>query len=300
MKDSLDAKHQQAVKDSLSAKPQRATSDVFKSETSRVRGGNTLIILLPFEEEQAVLGILSKYNPIISETVPPIPPPLGTNPGNTGSPNRVDSIPVDNTNNTTTTNVAQNVMIFPVGWKDRQETQSIIFSCLPNNVMKSVIKCTTAKSMLNHLILAHEGPSDTKDIKIAALRLKFNPFKALKGEKVNGIFTRLKCLLNNIENIGVSIPQAEVNATFVNSLTKKWLSMNQTQRANNSIKNDSLATLYGKYNYEEGLINQIYESETQRFTVQASSSKASIFNNHFQDSDSDVEKDPRSSSEILS
>ncbi|GJR97629.1 hypothetical protein Tco_0269803 [Tanacetum coccineum] len=95
--------------------------------------------------------------------------------------------------------------------------------------------------MWNDLILAHEGPSDTRDTK----RLKYNAFKSLEGEKVNGTFTRLKCLLNDLENNGVTIPQANVNATFVNSLPRKWMSMNQTQRANNSIKNDSLDTLYG-------------------------------------------------------
>ncbi|GKB60927.1 hypothetical protein Tco_0917113 [Tanacetum coccineum] len=37
--------------------------------------------------------------------------------------------------------------------------------------------------------LPNEGPSDTKDTKIAALRLKFNAFKPLEDEKVNGTFT---------------------------------------------------------------------------------------------------------------
>ncbi|GJU47052.1 hypothetical protein Tco_1204318 [Tanacetum coccineum] len=127
----------------------------------------------------------------------------------------------------------------------------IIISCLPNDVIKPIIKCKNAKEIWNDLILTHEGPSDTRDTKIAALRLKFNVFKSL---------------------------EAEVNATFVNILPRKWLSMNQTQRANNSIKSDSLASLYGKYNYEEGLIDQIYEHETQRFTIQTSSSKALISN----------------------
>ncbi|GKC97288.1 hypothetical protein Tco_1167563 [Tanacetum coccineum] len=77
------------------------------------------------------------------------------------------------------------------------------------DVMKYVIKCKTAKEMWNDLILAQEGPSDTRDTKIAALSLKFNAFKSL---------------------------EAELNATFVNSLPRKWLSMNQTHRANNSIK----------------------------------------------------------------
>ncbi|GJW65329.1 hypothetical protein Tco_0117213 [Tanacetum coccineum] len=121
--------------------------------------------------------------------------------------------------------------------------KSIIISYLPNDVMKSVIKCKIAKAMWNDLILAYEGPSDTKYTKIAALRLKFNAFKALEGVKVNGTYTRLKCLLNDLKNNGVTIPSPEVNATFVNSLPRKWLSMNQTQRANNSIKNKSLATL---------------------------------------------------------
>ncbi|GJS34985.1 hypothetical protein Tco_0533367, partial [Tanacetum coccineum] len=283
------------------------------------------------------------------------PPPLGTSSGSTGNPNpnRVDTMPTNDTPNTTPiTNVGQNVVDenLPqlldnrggshvtnvpefdkedfISWKVRfliflnglepyllktlkdgpfvpmsslstsdnplpkrqnqwsntesrlvnqdKRLKSIIISCLPNDVMKSVIKCKTAKEMWNDLILDREGPSNIRDTKIAALRLKFNAFKSLEGEKVNGTFTRLKCLLNDLENNGIIIPQAEVNATFVISLPKKWLSMNQTQRANNSIKNDNLATLYGKYNYEEGMIDQIYESD-----------------------DSDVEEDQRTSNEFM-
>nr|GEV22983.1 RNA-directed DNA polymerase, eukaryota [Tanacetum cinerariifolium] len=87
--------------------------------------------------------------------------------------------------------------------------KSIIISCLPNGVMKSVIKCATAKAMWSDLILAHEGSSDTRDTKIVALRIKFNAFKAFEGEKVNGTFTRLKYLLNDLENNGVSISQTK-------------------------------------------------------------------------------------------
>nr|GEV86045.1 hypothetical protein [Tanacetum cinerariifolium] len=94
-----------------------------------------------------------------------------------------------------------------------KKLKSIIISFLLNDVMKSVIKCKTTKEMWNDLILAHEGPSDTRDTKIVSLRLKFNAFKSLKGEKVNRNFARLKCLLNDLENNGVVIPQAKVNAT---------------------------------------------------------------------------------------
>ncbi|GJW10894.1 hypothetical protein Tco_1576721 [Tanacetum coccineum] len=39
--------------------------------------------------------------------------------------------------------------------------------------------------MWNDLLLSHEGPSNTRDTKIAALRLKSNAFKALEGEKLS-------------------------------------------------------------------------------------------------------------------
>nr|GEV16566.1 retrovirus-related Pol polyprotein from transposon TNT 1-94 [Tanacetum cinerariifolium] len=113
------------------------------------------------------------------------------------------------------------------------------------------------------LILAHEGPSDTRDTKIAALGLKFNDFKSLEGEKVNRTFTRLKCFLNDLENNGVTIPQAEVNTMFVNSLPRKWLSMNQTQRDSDSdveedqrTNNEFMTNLNAEYRERALLANQ--------------------------------------------
>ncbi|GJX11896.1 hypothetical protein Tco_0201755 [Tanacetum coccineum] len=271
----------------------------------------------------------------MSDTVPPIPPPFGANTGNLGSPIRAGK-QTDTINNTTTTNVAQNVVddnlpqLFDsrggshvtnvptfdkedfLSWKDRfmiyldglepyllkilengpfvplsplstptnplpkpqnqwsqadrrlanqdKRLKSILISCFPTNVMKSVIKSTSDKAIWTDLILTHKGPFETKDTKIAALRLKFNAFKALKGEKVNGTFIRLRNLLNDLENNGVSISQAEVNATFVNSLPRKLL-------------------------------------KSSGFTIQGS--KALISNPIIQESDSDIKEDQRSSSEFL-
>ncbi|GKF23730.1 hypothetical protein Tco_0076052, partial [Tanacetum coccineum] len=46
----------------------------------------------------------------MSGMLPPVPPPLGVDTSTTSSPNRVDNMPTDNINNTTTNNVAQNVV----------------------------------------------------------------------------------------------------------------------------------------------------------------------------------------------
>ncbi|GKA84386.1 retrovirus-related pol polyprotein from transposon TNT 1-94, partial [Tanacetum coccineum] len=155
----------------------------------------------------------------------------------------VDTIPTttDPIKATTTTNISQ----------------SVVDENLPQLLdSKGGSHVTNVPAFDKEDFTTHEGPSDIRDTKITALRFKFNAFKSLEGEKVNGTFTRLKCLLNDLENNGVIIPQAEVNATFVNNLPRKWLSMNQTKRANNSIKNDCLSTLYGKYNYDDSDVEE--------------------------------------------
>ncbi|GKB32784.1 retrovirus-related pol polyprotein from transposon TNT 1-94 [Tanacetum coccineum] len=143
---------------------------------------------------------------IMSGSLPPIPPPLGASSGNPSSPNvnRVDMMPTNTKpiNTTTITSVSQSV---------DENLPHLLDSRGGSHV-------TNVSVFDKEDFTTHEGPYDTRDTKIAALRLKFNAFKSLEGEKVNGTFTRLKCLLNDHENNGVTIPQAEVNATFVNNV----------------------------------------------------------------------------------
>nr|GEW75599.1 putative ribonuclease H-like domain-containing protein [Tanacetum cinerariifolium] len=101
--------------------------------------------------------------------------------------------------------------------------ESIIISCLPNDVMKYVIKCKTAKETWNDLILAHEGPSDTRDTKIAALRLKFNAFKSLEDDEGS---TKIRAFME-IEKDEPSVGKADarsgqwVDITMKNDYLKK-------------------------------------------------------------------------------
>ncbi|GJX37100.1 hypothetical protein Tco_0250403 [Tanacetum coccineum] len=139
----------------------------------------------------------------MSGMLPPVPPPLGANTSTTSSPNRVDNMPTNNINNTTTNNVAQNVV--------DENLPQLLDTRGGSNV-------TNVPELAGKI--AREGPSNTKDTKIAALRLKFNAFKALDGEKVNGTFTRLKCLLNDLENNSVYISQAEDSDSDVEEDTR--------------------------------------------------------------------------------
>ncbi|GJV25368.1 hypothetical protein Tco_1378063 [Tanacetum coccineum] len=157
--------------------------------------------------------------------------------------------------------------------------KSIIIVCLPNDVIKSIIKYKFVKEMWIELCLAYEGPSDTRDTKIAALRLKFNAFKALEV-----------CVL------------VKIQLRFV--LTSRGLHFANGVLVLLVLPRTAFGVAFcpkfeGPYHYEEGLIDDIYASETQRFTIQASSLKALISNNLSQDNDSDVKEDNKTSNEFM-
>ncbi|GJW92710.1 hypothetical protein Tco_0170263 [Tanacetum coccineum] len=112
----------------------------------------------------------------MSDTVPLIPPPFGAN---TDIPENGPFVPLSPLSTPT------NPLPKPQNqWShaDRRlanqdkRLKSILISCLPN-----------------------DGPSETKDTKIAALRLKFNAFITLEEERVNGTFTRLQDSDSDIE-----------------------------------------------------------------------------------------------------
>ncbi|GJS57871.1 retrovirus-related pol polyprotein from transposon TNT 1-94 [Tanacetum coccineum] len=93
--------------------------------------------------------------------------------------------------------------------------------------------------------IAHERQLYQQEIpRLQPMRLKFNAFKSLEGEKVNGTFTRLKCLLNDFKNNGVTIPQAEVNAIESD--------VEEDQRTNNEF----MADLNAEYHERALLANQ--------------------------------------------
>ncbi|GJZ58591.1 hypothetical protein Tco_0614085 [Tanacetum coccineum] len=52
-----------------------------------------------------------------------------------------------------------------------QRHKSIIISCLPDDIIESVISCETAKATWTDLVYSFEGPSDTKENMIMDLKL---------------------------------------------------------------------------------------------------------------------------------
>ncbi|GKD94273.1 hypothetical protein Tco_1374110 [Tanacetum coccineum] len=175
-------------------------------------------------------------------------------------------------------------------------------SVLSDDQINSVINCLTAKSTWDDLIQYHEGPSDVKESRVMDLKLCYNTFKFKEGETLTQTFTRYKALMNELVNDGITLSKLEINTDFINRLPKKWLSICQSLKNTNHVKDSELASLFGKIKYEENLIYSIYETEKKKSLISATPLSTSFFSisivQDFQYSPDD-EEDSRSSQENL-
>ncbi|GJY77328.1 hypothetical protein Tco_0482444 [Tanacetum coccineum] len=132
-----------------------------------------------------------------------------------------------------------------------QRLKSIIISCLPDDIMKSVISCETAKATWTNLVHNFEGLSDTKENRIMDLKLEHQTFRANPTESLSQTYTHYKTLLNELANDGVNLSKHEINVGFVNSLPVKWLTFFHGPRNANYTQTLGLAEIYGRNSNDE-------------------------------------------------
>ncbi|GKG14451.1 hypothetical protein Tco_0354051, partial [Tanacetum coccineum] len=68
-----------------------------------------------------------------------------------------------------------------------QRLKSIIMSCLPDDIMESVISRETIKATWTDLVHSFEGPLDTKENRIMDLKLEYQTFRAKSTESLPAI-----------------------------------------------------------------------------------------------------------------
>ncbi|GJS65872.1 retrovirus-related pol polyprotein from transposon TNT 1-94 [Tanacetum coccineum] len=173
-----------------------------------------------------------------------------------------------------------------------------------NDIMESVIRCETAKDTWTDLVHSFEGPSDTNENRIMDLKLEYQTFRAKPSESLSRTYTRYKTLLNELSNDGVNLSKHKINVGFVNSLPKKWLTFSQGLRNANHTQTFDLADIYGRFVYEDNIIQRRY-SDTKKALITTPSTtpiSTDFFSNHvvqdFQEN-SDDEVDKRTSEEYL-
>ncbi|GKA28719.1 retrovirus-related pol polyprotein from transposon TNT 1-94 [Tanacetum coccineum] len=146
-----------------------------------------------------------------------------------------------------------------------QRLKSIIMSCLPDDIIESVISCVSAKETWTDLVHSFEGPSDTKENRIMDLKLEYQTFRAKSTESLSQTYTRYKTLLNELANDGVNLSKHEINVGFVNSLPEKWLTFSQGLRNANHTQTLDLADIYERFDFQENSDDEVDERTSEEY-----------------------------------
>ncbi|GKD99442.1 hypothetical protein Tco_1387426 [Tanacetum coccineum] len=173
-----------------------------------------------------------------------------------------------------------------------QRLKSIIMSCLSDDIMESVISCEIAKATWADLVHSFDGSSDTKENRIMDLKLKYQTFRAKPSGNLSHTYTYYKTLLNELVNDGVNLSKHEINVGFVNSLPEKWLTFSQGLRNANNTQTLNLADIYGRFVYEDNLIQRRYSYTKKALITTPSSTSVStaFFSNNDEEEVSDDEE----------
>ncbi|GKD42191.1 hypothetical protein Tco_1266836 [Tanacetum coccineum] len=115
-------------------------------------------------------------------------------------------------------------------------------------------------------IIIFEGPSNTKENRIMDLKLEYQTFRAKPSKSLSQTYTLDKTFLNELANDGVNLSKHEINVGFVNSLSEKWLTFNQGLRNANPTQTLDLVDIYGRFVYEDNLIQRRY-SDTKKALI---------------------------------
>ncbi|GJV66998.1 retrovirus-related pol polyprotein from transposon TNT 1-94 [Tanacetum coccineum] len=138
-------------------------------------------------------------------------------------------------------------------------------SCLPYDIMESVISCEIAKATWTDLVYSFESPLDTKENKIMDLKLEYQTFRVKPTESLSQTYTRYKTLLNEIVNDGVNLFKHEINIGFVNNLPEKLLTFSQGLRNANHTQNLDLADIYERFDFQENSDNEVDERSSKEY-----------------------------------
>jgi gag-polypeptide of LTR copia-type/Zinc knuckle len=159
--------------------------------------------------------------------------------------------------------------------------RGIIISTLPTNIMKTVIKLTSAKLVWDTLCIQFEGTEEVRANKKIDLKRSYETFFAKPSESLSDTYNRFKCLLDDMTNVDIIMDAYELNHKFLDILPYKWQGLRQILRNNGSLKTHSLQSLYGVFQFEEKAAAQVKraEADSRRNDVStpsgASSSNAS-------------------------
>ncbi|GBC54548.2 interaptin-like [Rhizophagus irregularis DAOM 181602=DAOM 197198] len=128
--------------------------------------------------------------------------------------------------------------------KDKK-TMNLLFNGLDQEMIDSVISCTSAKEVWDTIRTICEGNEQVRENKMQLLIQQYESFHFKAGESLSDTFNRFQKLLNGLKLFGRVYQVKDSNLKFLRALPKEWKPMTVSLRNTQEFKDYTLERLYG-------------------------------------------------------
>ncbi|GJS43478.1 hypothetical protein Tco_0568521 [Tanacetum coccineum] len=136
------------------------------------------------------------------------------------------------------------------------EVTNILLQGLPKNIYTLINHYTEAKDLWDNMKMLLEGLELTKEDRESQLYDDFEHFSQKKGETIHDYYVRFAKLINNMQNIKMTITRMQLNSKFVNNMLPEWGRFVTAVKMNRGLRDFNYDQLYAYLNQHEAHTNE--------------------------------------------
>nr|GFB90947.1 hypothetical protein [Tanacetum cinerariifolium] len=117
-----------------------------------------------------------------------------------------------------------------------------------------------AKSLMEAIKKRFGGNNETKKVQKTLLKQQYKNFSGSSSESLDQIHDRLQKLINQLEILGESLSQKDINLKFLRSLPSEWRTHTLIWRNKADLEDQSLDDLFNNLNIFEAMVKNSYST----------------------------------------
>nr|GEX58832.1 retrovirus-related Pol polyprotein from transposon TNT 1-94 [Tanacetum cinerariifolium] len=133
---------------------------------------------------------------------------------------------------------------------------NILLQGLPKDIYTLINHYTDAKDIWDNVKMLLEGLELTKDDRKSQLYDDFEQFRQQKGETIHDYYVWFTKLINDMQNIKITMLRIKLNSKFVNNMLPKWGRFVTVVKLNRELKESNYDQLYAYLKQHEARANE--------------------------------------------
>ncbi|GJU42539.1 hypothetical protein Tco_1195496 [Tanacetum coccineum] len=133
---------------------------------------------------------------------------------------------------------------------------NILLQGLPKDIYTLINHYTDAKDIWGNVKMLLEGSELTKEDRESKLYDDFEHFRQNKGETIHDYYIRFAKLINDMQNIKMTMSRMQLNSKFVNNMLPEWGRFMTAVKLNRGLRDNNYDQLYAYLKKPEAHANE--------------------------------------------